>query len=159
LKDGCTFISTLETTSSVFPVFLLLIVVSGFAFLQPPSLVFLGDLVSGEDPCADKSRLEFSCREVIWRPSESFKPNDAVRTYAIDESESAWKNLDAQFRNEKRAIVDIDFHDASFIMRGRKRLSKVRPDHILQEHVNPHLEMRIHDAAAVEVVLEKMNNT
>jgi hypothetical protein len=34
--------------------------------------------------------------------------------------------LNAQFRNEKWAVVDIDFQDASFIVRWRKRLFKVR---------------------------------
>jgi hypothetical protein len=118
--------------SSVLPVFLLLIVVSGFALLQSSSLVFVGDLVPGKDPCADESCFKLSRQEVVWRSSESFKSNDAIHAYAIDESESTWKNLNAQFRDEKWAIVDINFQNASFIVRWRKRLSKVRPNSKLQ---------------------------
>jgi hypothetical protein len=118
--------------SSVLPVFLLLIVVSGFALLQSSSLVFVSDLVPGKDPCADESCFKFSRREVVWRSSESFKANDAIHAYTIDESESTWKNLNAQFRDEKWAVVDVDFQDASFIVRWRKRLSKVSPNRKLQ---------------------------
>jgi hypothetical protein len=112
--------------SSIFPVFLLLIVVPGFALLQPSSLIFLGDFVPGEDSCADQSCFKLSRREVVRRSSEPLKPDDAIHAYTIDESKSTWKNLNAQFRNEKWAVVDIDFQDASFIVRWRKRLFKVR---------------------------------
>jgi hypothetical protein len=112
-------------TTSVFPILLFILLLTDFTLLHPPSLVFVCDFVSREDFCANEPGLKISCRKAVGRLSKSLEPNNAIDTDAIDEGQNARQDLNAELRDQKRAVVDIDLQYARFVMGRRESLVRV----------------------------------
>lgn len=108
--------------ASIFPVILFIILSLCSALLQPPHVVFFGDLVPCENTGADQPGFKISCCKSVWRFAEPFESNDPISSYAVDKSNDAWQDLYTKPSDQERAVVDIDPEKTSLVMSCSERL-------------------------------------
>ena len=81
--------------SSILPIFIFIFLLLCFALLQPPGLIFIGDLVSREDVGSDKSHFQITGGEGRFSMTQPLETNDAVGSHTVNESNDTGQNLDS----------------------------------------------------------------
>jgi hypothetical protein len=88
----------------------------------PESLVRAIDLGPHKSTCSNQSGLQVSRLEAVGRLPQTLEADDAIHTHSVYKSNDAGQHLDFQLRDQKWAVLNIDAHQARFVMSRRQRL-------------------------------------
>lgn len=87
-------------------------------------LILVDHFASDQNLCMQQTGLELLQSERVGLVADTFETDNSIGADAVDKGEDTGQDLDFEFNDEKRGIVDVDAEEAGIEVFGRQCLDE-----------------------------------